>query len=280
MLDDPIGEVWQTTSRVSNSRCSIVLLSCNPALEGLVHMVVTSDCLSGRSVVILGGTSGLGLATAKAAKEAGADVAIAGRDPEKASEAVTELGGGVVSGAFDATCETDLMAFFNAIEKVDHVVSFTGEQPKSPVRSTDQRLLHRAIDARVSVARHACVHASPRMPTEGSFVFCSGVSSARPRANRSAGAVATAALESFVRAMAVELAPVRVNAVCPGAFDTDVLRKSLEGDYSEACERLSGGIPVGRVGRPEELAHAVLFLLTNTYTTGTVIRVDGGLLLI
>lgn len=226
--------------------------------------------------MVLGGTSGLGFATAEALVAAGARVAVAGRNADKAAAAAERLGDAATGAAVDAADTDAVAAFFDGLAAVDHVVSFTGEQPSGAVADTDHATFARAIDARVWAARNACVAAAPRMADGGSFVFCSGVSSFRPRAGRSAGAVATAAVESFVRAMAVELAPLRVNAVCPGAFDTEVLRRAL-GDQREAIvERYRAEVPLGRIGNPDEMAHAVEFLLTNTYTTGVTLRVDGG----
>jgi NAD(P)-dependent dehydrogenase (short-subunit alcohol dehydrogenase family) len=118
------------------------------------------------------------------------------------------------------------------------------------------------------------------MPDTGSFTFCSGVSAFRPRADRSAGAAATAALESFGRAMAVELAPIRVNTICPGSFDTPALDRAFGARKEEVMRAYLAQLPLGRLGRPDELAHAVLFLMTATYVTGTVLHVDGGALLI
>ena len=230
--------------------------------------------LKGRRVLILGGTSGMGLETARAARQTGADVAIVGRNPDKAEAARRTIGTGTVCGVLDARDTDALSAFAASLDAIDHVVSFTGNQPAAPVGEADHDMFTSAFDARVWAARNACAIAAPRMPPDGSFVFCSGLSALRPRAGRSAGAVATAALESFCRAMAVELAPLRVNAICPGAFGTDVLRRALGSEA--AVERLASAIPLGRIGEPAEIAHAVMFLLTNTYTTGTTLRVDGG----
>ena len=230
--------------------------------------------LEGKLVLILGGTSGMGLETALAARRAGAEVAIVGRDPDKAEAARRTIGEGTVCGALDARDTDAMAAFAESLDAIDHVVSFTGNQPAAPVGEADHDMFVSAFDARVWAARNACAIAAPRMPTDGSFVFCSGLSALRPRAGRSAGAVATAALESFCRAMAIELAPLRVNALCPGAFGTDVLRRALGTEV--AVERLAAAIPLGRIGEPAEIAHAVIFLLTNTYTTGTTLRVDGG----
>lgn len=230
--------------------------------------------LRGRLVLILGGTSGMGLETALAAHRAGADVAVVGRDPAKADSARRAIGEGTVCGVLDARDTGALAAFAEGLDAIDHVVSFTGDQPAAPLAEADHDMFSSAFEARVWAARNACAIAAPRMPPDGSFVFCSGLSAVKPRPGRSAGAVATAALESFCRAMAVELAPLRVNALCPGAFGTDVLRRALGSEA--ALERLASAIPLGRIGDPAEIAHAVMFLLTNTYTTGTTLRVDGG----
>lgn len=232
--------------------------------------------LEGASVVVLGASSGLGFATAVAAAKAGARVAIVGRNAMKVAEAARKIGGSASWGSFDASNGEALKSFLDSLATIDHVVSFVGEQPVATVGETDHELFQRALDTRIWTARNACVIAAPRMPNHGSFVFCSGISSVRPRAGRSAGAVATAGLESFARAMAVELAPIRVNAICPGPFDTEVLRRAFGEEFSEATAKISASLPLGRIGLPAELAHAVIFLMTNTYSTGTVLRVDGG----
>lgn len=235
--------------------------------------------LQGRMVVIIGGTSGMGFATAQQLLTAGANVAIVGRDREKADRASTELGGVATVGVLDAGDEAALRKFADDLPSVDHIVSFAGLQPAVPIgKSTHDDFLS-AFDARVWAARNCCAVMAPRMPADGSFTFCSGVSAVRPRPGRSPGAVATAAVESFCRAMAVELAPIRVNAICPGAVDTEVLRRALGDDVEGALARLGASMPVGHVGQPAEIAHAVQFLMTNTFTTGITLRVDGGALL-
>ncbi len=235
--------------------------------------------LQGRTVVIIGGTSGMGYATAEQLIAAGARVAVVGRDRAKAEHAGEALGVAATVGVLDAADEAALRDFADQLPVVDHVVSFAGLQPAVTIGESTHDDFMSAFDARVWAARNCCAVFAPRMPPDGSFTFCSGVSAVRPRAGRSPGAVATAAVESFCRAMAVELAPIRVNAICPGAVETEVLRRALGADPDAALARLAASMPVGHVGQPAEIAHAVQFLMTNTFTTGITLRVDGGALL-
>ena len=236
--------------------------------------------VQGKIVVVVGASSGMGLATARAAAAEGARVVVAARNRDRLDEAAATIEGSPRSFALDAADTEAVSAMFDDLGEVDHVACFTGEQPNAPVAETSHELYLRALDARVWAARNLCAAAAPRMPSDGSFTFCSGVSAWRPRANRAAGAAATAALESYARGMAVELAPIRVNTVCPGSFDTPVLDRAFGDRKQEAMQPYLSTLPLQRLGRPEELAHAVLFLMTNGYVTGTVLHIDGGSLLI
>jgi NAD(P)-dependent dehydrogenase (short-subunit alcohol dehydrogenase family) len=238
------------------------------------------ESLNGQVVVVVGASSGLGLATAAAALAAGAEVTIVARDRGRLEVARDSIGGSVRTVALDAADADAVAAMFEGLDRVDHVASFTGEQPTGSVHETTHAQLQGALDARVWAARNLCAAAAPRMPSTGSFTFCSGVSAWRPRAGRAAGAAATAAVESYGRAMAVELAPIRVNTICPGAFDTPVLDRTFGDRKADALQPYLSTLPVGRLGQPHELAHAALFLMTNAYVTGTVLHVDGGSLLI
>jgi NAD(P)-dependent dehydrogenase (short-subunit alcohol dehydrogenase family) len=238
------------------------------------------ESLEGQIVVVVGASSGMGLATAAAARAAGARVTIVARDRARLDEARASLDGGVEVAALDAADADAVADLFSRFDRVDHVASFTGEQPVGSVGETTHDQYQRALDARVWAARNLCAAAAPLMPDTGSFTFCSGVSAWRPRPGRAAGAAATAGLESYARGMAVELAPRRVNTVCPGSFDTPVLDRAFGERKLEALQPYLSTLPLGRLGKPEELAHAVLFLMTNGYVTGTVLHVDGGSLLI
>ncbi len=236
--------------------------------------------LQGAVVVVVGGSSGMGLATGRAAHAAGADVVLVARDADRLATARDELGGSTRARAVDAADDVAVESLFDELGAVDHVVSFTGNQPLGSVGDTTYELYRAALDARVWAARNLCASGAPRMAEGGSFTFCSGVSAWRPRPQRAAGAAATAGLESFARGMAVELAPIRVNTICPGAFDTPVLDRAFGERKEEALRSYLSTLPLGRLGQPDELAHAAIFLMTNSYVTGTVLHVDGGSLLI
>ncbi|MBA3289541.1 MAG: SDR family oxidoreductase [Acidimicrobiia bacterium] len=229
---------------------------------------------------MVGGSSGMGLATGRAAHAAGADVVLVARDADRLATARDELGGSTRARAVDAADDVAVESLFDELGAVDHVVSFTGNQPLGSVGDTTYELYRAALDARVWAARNLCASGAPRMAEGGSFTFCSGVSAWRPRPQRAAGAAATAGLESFARGMAVELAPIRVNTICPGAFDTPVLDRAFGERKEEALRSYLSTLPLGRLGQPDELAHAAIFLMTNSYVTGTVLHVDGGSLLI
>jgi NAD(P)-dependent dehydrogenase (short-subunit alcohol dehydrogenase family) len=201
------------------------------------------------------------------------------RQPERLEQARAGIGGSARAFALDAADAGAVEALFAEVGEVDHVASFTGNQPVGAVGATDHDSFVTAMDARIWSARNACAAAAPRMRPGGSFTFCSGVSAVRARPERFAGAVATAGLESFVRAMAVELAPLRVNAVRPGAFDTPVLDRAFGEQKDEVMAAFVKRLPLGRLGRTEELADAVLFLMGNGYVTGTILGIDGGALL-
>jgi NAD(P)-dependent dehydrogenase (short-subunit alcohol dehydrogenase family) len=236
--------------------------------------------LEGAQVVVLGGSSGIGLATARMALDAGARVTIAGRDPERLKQACERLGDGVSGVAADVADRGAVAEVFAGLDRVDHVAILAGEQPAAPAVDTSHELLARAMDARVWSAYSACAEAVPRMAPTGSFVFCSGLSAHRPRPGRSAGAIATAAVESLTRSLAVELGPIRVNAVCPGPIDTPLLDRVFGDGKVEAMRAFTDRLPIKRLGTAEEVADAICFLMRNTYITGTTLAVDGGALLL
>jgi NAD(P)-dependent dehydrogenase (short-subunit alcohol dehydrogenase family) len=236
--------------------------------------------LDAATVVVLGGSSGMGLATAAMAQAQGANVTIVGRDPQRLENARASLGKGVRAIAADVADRDALASAFTGLEQVDHIAMFAGEQPSAAAEETAHDLVVRAVDVRVWAAYNACALALPMMNPEGSFTLCSGLSAHRPRAGRSAGAVATGAVEAVTRALAVELGPIRVNAICPGAVDTPMLDRVFGDSKAKAMSAFTDRLPVPRLGTSDEVADAVCFLMRNTYVTGITLHVDGGALLV
>lgn len=232
--------------------------------------------LADNTVVILGGSSGIGLATAKAAKAEGAHVIITGRSPERLRAAHSELGAGVRTVTLDVQDEAGTRALFGELENVDHVFITAGEIVFDPKLKSDPGTVRPALDTRFWGAFNAAKYAAPKMGAGGSITFMSGTAAIRPLAGAAVGTASCAAVEGFARALAVELAPIRVNTIQPGLVDTPFLdlfgkdrRAALLAEYSKR-------ILVKRPGTAEEIAEAVLFLMKNGFVTGITLTVDGG----
>lgn len=231
--------------------------------------------LEGASVVVVGGSSGIGLATARMASEAGARVTIAGRDESRLEAARDEIGGGTNAVAVDVADESAVEALFGSLDAVDHVANLAGTHVAGAIVDTDTATLRGPVDSRLWGPLYICKYAAPKM-TSGSMTFCTGAGVARPRPGAAIVMAAAGAAEVFSRAMALELAPIRVNIVRPGIVDTPMLAR-MAGDHREAMlQAQSKRIPVGRVAHPDEIAHAIIFLMTNEYVTGTTLTIDGG----
>ncbi|WP_342374918.1 SDR family oxidoreductase [Myxococcus stipitatus] len=232
--------------------------------------------LEQQHVVVVGGSSGIGLGVAQAALEQGASVTLVSRSPEKLARAAAGLGapGRVHTHAADATREDDVRRLFEALPPVNHVVVTTVEAHYLSIRQMDFALARRVIDSKLMAAFHVARHA--RLQPGGSLTFTTGIASARPSPNGSVIAAVNGGIESAVRAWALELAPVRVNALSPGWIDTPIW-DSLAGDAkAQRFEQHARRLPVGRIGTTADVGHAAVFLMTNGFTTGDVLRVDGG----
>ena len=236
-------------------------------------------------VVILGGTSGIGLAVAQAALDEGACVVIASRKQESVDKASTKLrpatSARIMAQAVNVGDEQALKDFFARIGPFDHLVYTAGEDlPLGPVVEKDLERAHERFEIRYWGAFAAAKHAGPYLREGGSITLTSGFSAARPRAGWTLQASIQSAVEGLTRALAVELAPIRVNAVSPGMSKTprwDSWSKSFRQKFYEEEEKR---LPLGRLGEAEELATAYLYLMENSYSTGTVIPVDGGAALV
>lgn len=236
--------------------------------------------LANQTVVVLGGTSGIGLATAKAAQADGARVIVTGRSPDKLRAAQAELGAAVRAVALDIADESGTRALFAEMDRVDHIFVVGASVTLSAGINGDTEKLRPALDTRFWGSLYAAKYGAPKMKGAGSITFTSGTSAMKPRPGASVGSASCGAVEAFARSLALELAPIRVNTIVPGFIDTPLIH-DLMGDRSEAIMKdAASRLPAKRVGRPEDIADAALFLMKNSYVTGTTLTVDGGLMLI
>jgi len=231
--------------------------------------------LKDKTVVILGGSSGIGLATAQAALAEGAKLIITGRSRERLEAARIKLQADVRTVALDVTDEPGTRALFGSFDKVDHVFVTAGMVTFDPKLAPASDALRPALDQRFWGALYAAKYAATKMGAGGSITFMSGTTAIRPLPGAAVATASCGAVEAFARSLALDLAPIRVNTIQPGLVDTPFL--DLLGDRRQAIiDEYSRRLPVGRPGRPEEIADAVLFLMRNQFVTGITLTVDGG----
>jgi NAD(P)-dependent dehydrogenase (short-subunit alcohol dehydrogenase family) len=215
--------------------------------------------------VFLGGSSGIGLAAARLAVAAGWDVTVASRDPGRADLAATKT-------VLDATDDRAVRAFFTGLGPIDHLVSSTVARAGGPAKELDLDAARKAFETKLW-GPLAAIQAAD---VTRSIVLLSGAAASTPMRGGASTAAVNGAVEALVRTLAVELAPVRVNAVSPGIIDTPTWA-AMPADQRDALfTHLAGALPVGRVGSAEDVADAIWHLLTNEFVTGTVLHVDGG----
>jgi NAD(P)-dependent dehydrogenase (short-subunit alcohol dehydrogenase family) len=231
--------------------------------------------LAGSHVVVVGGSSGIGLAVARAAAEAGARVTVASRRPDRAAD---ELPGATIL-AVDVRDDASVEAAFGQIGALDHLVcTAAGGFPAGLFRAPAEDV--RALMESKFWGQYRCARAAaPLLPPEGSITFTSGIRSRRPLAGLGAFTVVNTAVEGLGRALALELAPVRVNVIAPGTIDTPVFDGLSPDARAQAMERAARYTTAGRIGLPHEVADVFLLSLTNRFLTGAVIDIDGGGLL-
>lgn len=235
--------------------------------------------LDGSTVVVIGGSSGIGLACAEAAWEAGASVVIAGRSPKRLARAQERLGADVRTLVADVTDEASVRGLFEQVGRVDHLLVAAAETASADVVEAEEAEVRPTLDIRVWGGFFAAKHAAAKMDG-GSITFLSGTSAHRPYPGAAMVAASSGAIEAFARALALELAPVRVNTICAGFVDTPLLDAYYGDGRDEAVKELAARLPVGRIGTPEDIADAFMFLMGNGFVTGTVLHVDGGKLLV
>ncbi|MFB8274873.1 SDR family oxidoreductase [Nocardia colli] len=240
---------------------------------------MTDSTTTAERVVIVGGSSGMGLALAAALVTEGAEVIIASRSAERlaaAERTLPEGPGKVRSLVTDITSETDIERLFTEVGPVDHVVTTAvdAEGVYQPIASFDIDLARKTLAAKLIGPALLAKHA--RITSGGSLTFTSGIAAYRPSPGSSIVAAANGALESLAYALAVELGPTRVNVISPGWIDTPIWDTIAGPAKSERHQQLSARLPIGRIGHPTEIAQAMLAVMHNPFITGTVLHADGG----
>ncbi len=230
--------------------------------------------LKEQNVVIIGGSSGIGLATAKLVKENGANVTIAGRSEDKLHRASEELGG-VQTAVADIASEADVRRLFAGLEQVNHVFVAGASLASGKISDAPLEALQLPIAERVLGAMYAIRYAAPKM-SDGSITLVSGLFSSRPVPGMAMAAAAISGIEAMARALALELSPIRVNAIAPGYIDTPLLKAAFADQYESVVKAQAATLPTKRIGTAQETAKAVLFLMTNGFVTGEVLHIDGG----
>ena len=231
--------------------------------------------LKDRTVLVVGRGSGLARAIVLAALDADARVVAAGRD--QAGLAAAYAGEpGVVPEFVDLTDEASIAALGERLGAVDHVVSTASARARGRLADLDRDAVRQSFDTKVVGPLMLAKHFAPRMGPDGSFVIFSGVAATKIAVGMMAVAITNAAADTLARSLALELAPIRVNAISPGVIDSgawDAFGPQGKADY---FADISARNPAGRIGTPEDIAAAVMFALTSTFLTGQTLHIDGG----
>lgn len=242
----------------------------------------TVGFLKGKRVLVMGGSSGIGLATAKAAASEGAQIIIVSSNQQRIDNALTQLAGLNHEGyTVDLSNEGAIKAVIDKVGAIDHLVYTAGENIKlGNIGSTDIDDARKYFNIRYWGAVSTVKYAAPHINPGGSIVLTSGVASLRPQAGWGMGASICAAMEGFTRAMAVELAPLRVNLVSPGFVRSPLWDSIPETDREAMYVAVAQNLPVKHVGMVDEIAQTYLYLMKQTFSTGQCVVVDGGAVLV
>ena len=234
--------------------------------------------LLGQTVVVIGGSAGIGLETARRARAEGAEVVLAARDPERLERAAAEVDARSTA-AFDATNPAALKDFFDGLPgRIDHVM-VTGPGPRyGPMLEMDSDELRLVLSDHVVLALEVARNAASKMRPGGTLIFMGGTAGRRVSRELGIVSAATAVLPPFVAALALELAPVRANLIAAGFVDTPLSASYFptSDDLEKRREQLRATLPIGRVVGPADVAALAVHIMTNTALSGATYDIDGG----
>jgi NAD(P)-dependent dehydrogenase (short-subunit alcohol dehydrogenase family) len=235
--------------------------------------------LENKRVVIIGGTSGIGLAVARAALAERAQVVV-GSSRERKVSAAKEALPGLEAFVIDVKDEASVAAFFERVGPFDHLVFTAGDWDRmfggGPLETLDLTAAATTFTVRFWGAVSAAKHAHKNIRAGGSITLTDGMIAHSARKGAVIAGAMAGAIEHLTRALAVDLAPIRVNCVCPGLIKTDIWKGIPEEQREETWKRMTKRLPINRIGEPDEAAEAYLYLMRAGYTSAQVLRVDGG----
>jgi NAD(P)-dependent dehydrogenase (short-subunit alcohol dehydrogenase family) len=232
--------------------------------------------LLGQTVVLIGGSGGIGLETARRARAEGAEVILTGRDPDRLEHAAHELGA-LSSAAFDAADPDRLARFFQDVRTpIDHVMVTAGRPYYTSLAEMDFAQAHREVDEHLWLTLHVAREAAGKVRPGGTLLFMSGTDARRPHVGGPIVSALTAGLPALVANLALELGPVRVNLIAAGFVDTPLSASLLGDQLHERRSQLRATLPIGRVVGAEDVAALAVHLMTNTALTGATYDIDGG----
>jgi NAD(P)-dependent dehydrogenase (short-subunit alcohol dehydrogenase family) len=237
--------------------------------------------MNGKRAVIIGGTSGLGFAAAETALAQGASVVVASRNVDSVNKAAAALGDGAEGRVLDVTDESAVRDFFDRVGEFDHLVYTAGETLlNSPLAETDIEAARRFFDIRYFGALAAVKYGTAHIRPMGSITLTGGIASTRPQGGTVVVSSVLSAIEGLTRALAHELAPIRVNAVVPSIIRTEMWDSLPETAREGLYASVASALLLGRVGEKQDVAEAYAYLMNNQHTTGSLLTIDGGAVLV
>jgi NAD(P)-dependent dehydrogenase (short-subunit alcohol dehydrogenase family) len=245
-------------------------------IETVTQPTAREPELLGQTVVLIGGSAGIGLETARRARAEGADVILTGRNSERLGEAARELGA-LSTATFDANNLAALEAFFDGLAApIDHVLVTAGGPYYAPLAEMDFDEARAALQEHPMVMLGVARYAARKVRPGGTLLFMGAAGSRRAGAGPGISSALTVALPALTASLAREIAPVRVNLIAAGFVDTGLSASLLGDQLEERREELRDTLPIGRVVGPEDIAALAVHIMSNTALTGATYDIDGG----
>jgi NAD(P)-dependent dehydrogenase (short-subunit alcohol dehydrogenase family) len=236
--------------------------------------IAMGDALHGKRILVIGRGSGIARAITLRALGEGAQVTVAARDRDTLASSYDDSA--INAETVDLTDDTSIQALAERLGTIDHVVSTASARARGTLPELERTQLRQSFDTKVIGPTMLAKYLAPRMNPDGSFVLFSGVHAFKPKVGYLGVGITNGAVDFLTRSLAIELAPLRVNAISPGVIDTgawDAMGPNEKRDY---FEQISASNPAGRIGTTTDIAEAVLFAMTNTFMTGVMLKIDGG----